>query len=547
VIGFGRSCGPQTRGGAVHNRDRLEARRSLPIASTARLGLLAALVALVAAGAALAATRGEASGKATVDKLVIANAVKIDTLDPAENSVNESIWLTQNIYSRLVQPNAAGTGLLPDLATKWDVSNGGKTYTFHLRSAKFSDGTPVTAEDARFSIDRSMHFQGGWGFLLESVKTVKAPNSNTLVITLKKPHSPLLADLAMYAYAIVPKKQLQAQGVTKFFNKPVSSGPFMVTSLQKDTKVVLEANPYWYGKKPNIKSVEVQVVPNDNSRVLLLQKKQVDVIENPPGNLIDQINKYPDLQSELFPSTRVDFIQLDEHFAPFKDKNVRLALNYAIDRDAIVKLAYSGHAIKGSSYMPYKMQYWNNSLKPYPYNLAKAKALLAKSKYPNGFKCFLIEVTNDVAGNASGVVIKSNLAKIGIDVDIRTYELLTAYAKEDNGHSQMGQRYWTNDIIDPDEVTTFAVDPKGGANAFNSYWSNARATKLVHQARVERNSAKRASMYKEIQKIVYQESPFLVLDYSPYRYARGKWVHGFHASPLGNYNLSLLSLTVDSH
>jgi peptide/nickel transport system substrate-binding protein len=516
-------------------------------ASAAKLAALSAVVALVAAGAAFAAVRHDGSRRASVDKLVIANAVKVDTLDPAENSVNESIWLTQNIYSRLVQPNANGTDLLPDLAKSWTVAKNGLTYTFHLRSAKFSDGTPLTAEDARYSIDRSMHFKGGWGFLLDSVKSVAAPNPTTLVIKLKEPHAPLLADLAMYAYAIVPEKQVQAAGVTKFFDKPIGSGPFMVTSLQKDSMVELQANPYWYGKKPSIKSVEVQIVPNDNSRLLLLQKKQVDVIENPPGNLIDQIDKNPDLKSDLFPSTRVDFIQLDEHFAPFKDKNVRLALNYAIDRSAVVKLAYSGHAIVGTSYMPYKMQYWNSALKPYPYNLAKAKALLAKSKYPHGFKTFLIEVTNDVAGNATAVVIKSNLAKLGIDVDIRTYELLTAYAKEDGGHSQMGQRYWTNDIIDPDEVTTFAVDPKGGANAFNTYWSNARATNLVHQARTERNPAKRSRMYRQIQKIVYDESPFIVLDYSPYRYAQGKWVHGFHASPLGNYNLSLLSLTVDSH
>jgi peptide/nickel transport system substrate-binding protein len=528
-------------------RDHLKHRRFRRIASTARLGLLGGLITLVVAGAALAAARSDGSARAGVDKLVIANAVKVDTIDPAENSVNESIWLTQNIYSRLVQPNATGTGLLPDLATSWSVSKGGLVYTFHLRKAKFSDGSAVTAEDARFSIDRSMHFKGGWGFLLESVKSVTAPNANTLVVTLKEPHAPLLADLAMYAYAIVPEKQLKAEGAAKFFNHPVSSGPYMVSSLQKDSKVVLTANPYWYGKKPSVKTVEIQIVPNDNSRVLLLQNKQADVIENPPGNLIDQINKYPNLQSDLFPSTRVDFIQLDEHFAPFKDKNVRLALNYGIDRNAIVKLAYSGHAIVASSYMPYKMQYWNSSLKPYPYDLAKAKALLAKSKYPKGFKCFLIEVTNDVAGNATAVVIKSNLAKLGIKVDIRTYELLTAYAKEDGGHSQMGQRYWTNDIIDPDEVTTFAVDPKGGANAFNTYWSNARATKLVHQARVERKPAKRQAMYREIQKIMYEESPFLVLDYSPYRYAHGKWVHGFHASPLGNYNLSLLSLTVDTH
>jgi peptide/nickel transport system substrate-binding protein len=530
----------------MRHGDHFRQRRAKWFGSTARLVLLAGLVMLSVAGAAFATTGGRGSAKAGVDTLVIANAVKVDTIDPAVNSANESIWLDQNIYNRLIQSNASGTALQPDLATSWTISKDGLTYTFHLRKAKFSDGSAETAEDARFSIVRSMKFKGGWGFLLDSVKSVTAPSAQTLMITLKEPHAPLLADLAMYAYAIVPEKALKAQGAT-FFNHPISGGPFMVTSLNKDSEIDLTVNPYWYGKKPSIKNVKITIVPNDNSRVLLLQNKSADVIENPPGNLIDQINKNPSLQADLFPSTRVDFIQLDEHFAPFKDKNVRLALNYGIDRNAIVKLAYSGHATTASSYMPYKMQYWNSSLKPYPYDPAKAKALLAKSKYPKGFKTFLIEVSNDVAGNATAVVIKSELAKIGITVDIRTFELLTAYSKEDGGHSQMGQRYWTNDIIDPDEVTTFAVDPKGGANAFSSYWSNARATKLVHDARAERSSSKRAAMYNEIQQIMYNESPFLVLDYSPYRYAQGKWVHGFHASPLGAYNLSLLSLTVDSH
>src|SRR3954464_5630914 len=464
----------------------------------AKAVVIAAITALVVVGvAAAAALRGSAHGAASAtDTFVLANAVKVDTLDPAQNSVNESIWLTQNIYSRLVQPNATGTALLPDLATSWKVTNGGKTYTFKLRAAKFSDGTPLTAQDAAFSILRSKAVKGGWGFLLDAVKSVTAPDAHTVAIQLTRPHAPLLADLAMYAYAIVPQKAVKAQG-DAFFNKPVGSGPFMVTSLKKDQELDLAVNPNWYGKKPKIKNVQVQIVPNDNSRVLLLQSKKVDAIENPPGNLINQIGKFPGLQSDLFPSTRVDFIQLDEHYAPFKDPNVRKALNYAIDRNAIVKLAYSGHATPASSYMPYKMLYWNNSLKPYPYNLDKAKAFLKKSKYPNGFKTFLIEVSNDVAGNATAIVIKSELKKLNIDVDIRTYELLTAYAKEDGGHSQMGQRYWTNDIIDPDEVTTFAVDPKGGANAFSSYWSNARATKLVHLARAERSASKRSAMYKE--------------------------------------------------
>ena len=121
------------------------------------------------------------------------------------------------------------------------------------------------------------------------------------------------------------------------------------------------------------------------------------------------------------------------------------------------------------------------------------------------------------------MVIKSELAKIGIDVDIQTYELLTAYDKEDGGNSQMGQRYWTNDIIDPDEVATFAVDPKGGANAFNTYWST-RGDRAGAQGPRRARPEEARPMYEQIQKIVYDESPFLVLDYSPYRYAQGTWV-----------------------
>ena len=483
----------------------------------------------------------------TENTLVIANAVKVDTLDPEANSVNESIWLDQNLYSRLLQPNSTGTGLLPDLATSWDISKNGLSYTFHLRTdADFSNGMPVTADDVVYSIKRSRAFSGGWGFLLTAVKTITAPDEHTVKVTLSQPHAPLLADLAMYAYSVVPEKLVKAQGA-KFFQHPVGSGPFMVTSYNPDSEVDLAANPHFYGTKPKIKNVKILIVPNDNTRVLMLESKKADVIENPPGNLVSQINKTPGLSVQLFPSTRVDVIQLDEHYKPFKSQLVRQALNYAINRKAIVQLAYQGHATQGSSFMPYKMQFWNDSLQPYPYDPAKAKQLLKQAGYPHGFKTFLITVSGDVAGQAEAVVVKQELAAVGINVNIQSYELLTAYNKEDNGHSQMGERYWTNDIIDPDEVATFGADCKGGANAFNSYWCSAQASSLVNKARAELDNAKRQQMYDQIQQIVYTESPFLVVDYSPYRYGVGNWVHGFHATPLGNYDLSLETLTVSKH
>ena len=509
-------------------------------------------LAIAAAGCGGSATpagvssSGSGSG-ASASTLVIANAVKVDTLDPEANSVNESIWLDQNLYSRLLQPNATGTALLPDLATSWTIAPNGLTYTFHLRpDAKFSNGSPVTANDVVFSINRSRAFAGGWGFLLTAVKTITAPDAHTVVITLSQPHAPLLADLAMYAYSVIPESLVKAQG-SSFFQHPVGSGPFMVTSYNPDSEVDLARNPHFYGTKPKISKVRVLIVPDDNTRVLMLESKKADVIENPPGNLVEQIDKTPGLSVQLYPSTRVDIIQLDQHFTPFKNVLVRQALNYAINRQAIVQLAYQGHATPGASFMPYKMKFFDSGIAPYPYDPAKAKQLLAKAGYPHGFSAFLITVSGDVAGQAEAIVLKSELAAVGININIQAYELLTAYNKEDGGHSEFGERYWTNDIIDPDEVATFGADCQGGANAFNSYWCDSQVNNLVTQARGELNDSTRQQMYDQIQQIVYQQSPFIVVDYSPYRYGVGDWVHGFHATPLGNYDLSLETLTVGSH
>src|SRR5215472_16359145 len=203
-----------------------------------------ALTATACGGSSSTTSSGGSNSSGTLSTLTIANAVRVDTLDPEANSVNESIWLDQNLYSQLLQPNPTGTGLLPDLATSWNISPDGLTYTFHLRSAKFSDGSAVTASDVVYSIQRSRAFKGGWGFLLTPVKTITAPDPSTVVITLSQKHAPLLADLAMYAYSIVPEKLVKAQGAA-FFQHPVSSGPFYVTSYHADSEVDLAANPYF--------------------------------------------------------------------------------------------------------------------------------------------------------------------------------------------------------------------------------------------------------------------------------------------------------------
>jgi peptide/nickel transport system substrate-binding protein len=497
-------------------------------------------------GSASGGSSSAASGAGTDTTLVMANAVKVDTLDPEQNSVNESIWLDQNLYSRLVAPDASGTKIVPDLATSWTVSADKLTYTFKLRNAKFSDGTPVTAQDAVWSINRARKLDGGWGFLITAVKSISAPDASTVVVKLSQPHAPLLADLAMYAFSVLPQKEVEANP-NGFFTKPVGSGPFYVTADNPDSEVDFAANPNWYGTKPHIKKIKLEIIPDDNTRVLDLQAGNVDVIENPPSNLTKEINANPKLQADNFPSTRVDFIQLSSHNQYFKNQAVRQAVADAVDLKAMNTLAYQGSAVPATSFLPYKMQYWDASLPARTVDVAKAKQLLASAGFPNGFSTNIITVSGDVAGQAEALVIKADLAKIGITVNIESYELITAYNKEKTGNYGIGERYWTNDIIDPDEVTTFGVDITAGSEDFDTFWTDKATATLATNARSETDATARAQMYSQIQQTVYTQVPYLPLEYPPFRYAQGKWVSGFQVSPLGNYNNSLLTLSVAQH
>ncbi len=514
-----------------------------------RASIMMVLICMVMPAASRAAPAASSAKDTPVygGTLVIANQTDADSLDPAGNPVNEIIWPDQNVYDRLVQASPDGNSIVPDLASSWNISNDGMTYVFHLRDAKFQNGAPVTSADVVYSLNREIPYSNGWGFLINSVKTITATDARTVTMKLKHPWPPLLADLAIYAMAIMPADLLKKEG-NKFFDHPIGSGPFQYVSWQKGSTITLKRNPLWWGPKPYLDTVKLVNVPNDNTRVLQLQGKQADIIETPPSNLLSQIAANPDLVVNLFPSTRVDFLQVDEHFPPFKDVKVRQALNYAIDRNAIIRIALSGHGTPAGSAMP-PMLYWDPNVKPYPYDPARAKALLAQSSYPHGFKCFLIEVSGDLYGNAAAVIIKSELAQIGIDVTIQNYELTTAYAKEDerNGNptSNLGQRYWTNDIIDPQEVVSFLAEPDAGANDMGSWNGSPVLNQLARQAEVELNPAKRRALYYRIQEIISNDALLVVLGYQPYRYASGNWVHGFHVSPLGVYQLD--KIWVSSH
>ncbi len=522
-------------------------RRSRGVAAAVAVAALALSACGGSGGSSSSSTNGTGTPDATsaVDTLKIANGVAIDTLDPAENSANESIWIDQNLYGRLVRTDASGTKIIPDIASSWDIASDGLTYTFHLRAAKFSDGSTITAQDVVWSFNRARAVEDGWGFLVTPVTSVTATDATTVVFKLKQAHAPMLADLAMYAFSVLP--QAKVTGNAKFFENPVTSGAFTVTGYDPNSLVTLTANPNYFGTKPKISKVEISVVTNDNTRVLQLQSKQVDVIENPPGNLLKQISSNKDLRVGLFPSTRVDFMIVPVKTKPLDKVEVRQAIKLALDLDEMNKLAYQGNAVPATTFFPYKSLYWDSSATATTPDITKAKQLLATAGYPNGFTIPLVAVSGDAAGQAQAVVVKDQLAKIGITVNIDSSDQSTAYAKERTGTNGLGMRYWTNDIIDPDEVATFGADSTGGANVFSSYWSDPATNALVEKARSETDAGERQADYATVQKTISDQAPYIPLAYAPFRYATGAWVKGFSVSPLGSYLDSLLTLTVDKH
>jgi peptide/nickel transport system substrate-binding protein len=239
----------------------------------------------------------------------------------------------------------------------------------------------------------------------------------------------------------------------------------------------------------------------------------------------------------LFPSTRTDYLDMNEQYPPLKDVHVRRAISYAIDRQAIIKSVLFGHGTPANSFLPPQVPFYSKNAGGLQFNMAKAKAELAKSKYPKGFKVTMLVGAGQQVENAMGQIIQSELKPLGIDVTFKQEDTSTEFQDIEKQKYQLAFSYWTMDIADPDELVTFATDPAGGAHSFYSDYHNPKVIALSHKAQRETNPTKRAALYAQLQKLAAADAFQGFLYYSPYRWATTSKVHGFFVQPLGNYHL----------
>lgn len=468
-----------------------------------------------------------------------------NNLDPVTNDGNVNIWYFMSIYDQLVRVAPDGISLVPGLAESWEMSDDGLTYTFRLRpNVLFSDGTPMTSADVLYSWVRAANDpEQHWTFTLTALKRdadgqvegITTPDDTTVVVELAQPWSPFLSDVAMFNMSVISKAFAEGQE-ERLVQECMGTGPFALSEWKLGESLTLVKNEnYWEEEFPLLDSVVVSVVPDDNARILQIQGGELDAMMDVPSSRVPELQMDPNLKVYQFPSTRTDYITLNTRNAPLDDVHARRALQYATDRQTLVDVVLFGVGLPATSFMPKGALYWNDALTPYEYDVAKAQEELAQSKTPEGFPLELKIRGGSPDDETLATALKDMWSQIGVEVTITPTE---GTALNDDYNSQNFQamtNYWTNDIIDPDELVAYAILPES-SQAFQTGWINEEAQQLARDGAAEPDPALRDEMYRRIQEIYQEESPMLALYYRPYVDITTIKVHNFGHPPTGQFD-----------
>ncbi|CAG0994829.1 Glutathione-binding protein GsiB [Anaerolineae bacterium] len=474
------------------------------------------------------------------DTLVVALARAPSGIDPADHSSREAETVIRNMYDGLVtRDNTSGVHMEIAESVKWLDT---KTLEIKLRKGvKFHDGSEMKADDVVFTFDRVFktnaiefpqpHTALRKGFL-GPLNTAEKKDDYTVVMNFTAPW-PAAMQLLVHTQ-IVSKAYVQKVGTKGLIEKPLGTGPFkFVSSKTGLEEVVLERFADYYGGAPDLTPVGkscasravLRVIPENSTRVAALLAGEVDIIAEVPAELVDTLKKVPGVQVKTVPGTRPIWLELNVKQAPFDDPKVRQALNYAVDKNLIIKKVYNGLAQPlGGALMPTN-NFADPSLKPYAYDKAKALSLLKEAGWvpdASGMLmkdgkplAFVIDTIDSIRPLTEAVA--TLLRDIGIDASVRVWEYNVVRPKLLAGERQAYVGDWGDSAFDPvghmeAKWYSYTAGSTYGRANFSGY-SNPRVDKLIKDGEIENDVAKRKAIYNEAQKLIYDEAPaiFLVL------------------------------------
>jgi peptide/nickel transport system substrate-binding protein len=447
---------------------------------------------------------GVEQGSAPVrNELVYAVSADISTMDPRNALGTVTAGVMRDVFSSLVKTDERGT-IFPDLAESYknidDI-----TWEFKLRDGvRFHDGSRLTTADVKYTIDtirdKSKSYRLASDFSFMQVEIID--DLNLRIIT-DEPFSSLL--LRLNYVKIIPHAYVEKVGDAEFAAKPIGSGPYKFIEWRKDDRVILEANPDYFGGKPAIDKVTLRVIPEAAARIAALESGEADIINNVATSQVSRLKTIPGIEVLSGPTSRVMFAGFNlVNPGPLQDKRVRQALNYATDRATIIKGVLDEYGTQVATISTPEYPGYDPSIAPYEYNPARAKELLAAAGYPNGFAITFSVTSGYLNGQDIVQALAAQLTEAGIKVTVieedtnQQREKITSGTGADLFFQGIGGPYCNIDLV--------AKIAFGTGERYSTY-RNAEFDALRKRAAATIDQTEANKLWSQLQQFIKDEAP----------------------------------------
>ncbi|MDF0605343.1 ABC transporter substrate-binding protein [Neisseriaceae bacterium TC5R-5] len=475
------------------------------------------------------------------------------------------------LMDRLVEYDAAKQQVVPGLASQWQVSADGLSYTFTLRpnvsfhrTAFFKPGRQLNADDVVFTFERMLSPAHPWyktaanGYphaqamqFPRLIKSVKKIDAKTVRFDLNYPEATFLSSLSMgfaSIYSAEYAQQLFSAGKQAEMNsKPVGTGPFIFKSFQKDAVVRYDVNTAYWAGAPKVSGLVYAITPDTAVRIQKLKAGECQIALSPKPQDIGGLKQDKRVQVLHTPAFMTAFVAFNSQKKPFNNPLVRQAINMSFDRATYLKTVFDNTATAAHSIYPPNTWSYKHSLRPYPYDPAQAKKLLAQAGYPNGFKTSVWVRPSGSTLNPNpkqgAELLQADLAKIGIKLDIKVIEWGELIKRGKAGEHELLFMGWAGDNGDPDNFLTpqFSCSAVKSGTNFARYCES-RLDKLISDGKRSSDFAARAKLYQSAQQLIRDQALWLPLAHpTAYVLARTN-VFGYAVNPFGRVNFSRVTV-----
>jgi peptide/nickel transport system substrate-binding protein len=482
-------------------------------------------------------------------QITIALPAEATTMDPGRSTQVLTVNYFVNLYDTLTRWDTA-LKLQPGLATSWKSVND-TTWEFTLRQGvKFHDGSPLTAEDVKATLERNL--VPGKTVVVAGFATIQAVeivNPTTVRIVTKKPDPLLLVRMAQMGSQILPARLTTDDGVKQLARRPVGTGAYRFVEWVKDERLVMEANRDWWGwegRAPAIDRVVWKPIPDDFPRIVALEKGEADIISNVPPDRMKALADGATTRIVSAPATRTVTFWMNATQPPLSDKRVRQALHHALDVNGLIKNLYAGMGKPFSGGLADTDFGYNAALKPFPFDQAKAKQLLAEAGRAGGIDVTLYAGSGTMVNDKFLLeAIADMWAKVGIRAKVEMMEMGARQRMNNertvppNGIMLINPQ---STLLDADGSLWRLFHPSGFGG---KYWVGSqpgqRFHELMEQGRTTLDQRKRRELYTEATQIIHDEKPWLELFQEVVVYGTSKRV-SFKVRP--DYRLIVSEMTV---